>query len=138
MPTSNHSKQILIGHVRYINILTWILAFQANFYISWCFLCIQVSFGNWETKETLKKFIFDLKESEPYVRILIHIERGKTQFHVCARHFFCSQVFKTLDVLNSDKILEVLLWLLFACWRWQSWLTGRCRVYSCVVWVSGQ
>ena len=28
MPTNNHSKQILIGHVRYINILTWIWAFQ--------------------------------------------------------------------------------------------------------------
>ena len=32
-----------------------------------------------------------------------YIERGKTQFHVCARHFFCSQVFKTSDVLNSDE-----------------------------------
>ena len=29
------------------------------------FFCIQVSFGNWETKETLKFFNFDPKASEP-------------------------------------------------------------------------
>ena len=102
MPTSNHSKQTLIGHVRYINILTWIWAFQANFYISWCFLCIQISLGNWGTKETLKEFIFDPKVSEPLLEYW-YIERGKTQSHLCARHFFRSQVFKTSDVLNSDE-----------------------------------
>ena len=32
-----------------------------------------------------------------------YIERGQTQNHVCACHFFCSQVFKTSDVLNSDE-----------------------------------
>ena len=32
-----------------------------------------------------------------------YIELGQTQNHVCARHFFCSQVFKTSDVLNSDE-----------------------------------
>ena len=32
-----------------------------------------------------------------------YIERGQTQSHVCARHIFCSQVFKMSDVLNSDE-----------------------------------
>ena len=39
-------------------------AFRTNFYI-WCFfLCIQVSSGSWETKETLTIYIFDPKASE--------------------------------------------------------------------------
>ena len=35
-----------------------------------------------------------------------YIERGQTKSHVCACHFFCSQVFKTSDVLNSDENIE--------------------------------
>ena len=33
--------------------------------IIWCFLSIQVSFGNWETKETWKTCNFDPKSPEP-------------------------------------------------------------------------
>ena len=40
-------------------------AFRTDFYIWCCFLCIQVSFGNWETKETY----FDQKASEPFWNI---------------------------------------------------------------------
>ena len=32
-----------------------------------------------------------------------YIKRVQTQSHVCARRFFCSQVFKTSDVFNSDE-----------------------------------
>ena len=94
MPTSNHSKQILIGHVRYINILTWIWAFQDK-------LLYLVSFGNWETKETFKKNHF-WPESLGAMLEYWYIECGQTQSH-CARHLFCSQVFKMSDVLNSDE-----------------------------------
>ena len=65
-----------ICHVRYINILTWLRGFQDKLLsICCCFLCVQVSFGNSETKETLRSSNFDPKASE-HVRILIHVERG--------------------------------------------------------------
>ena len=113
MPTSNHSKQILliiISHVRYIDILTWIWAFQANFYISWCFLCIQVSFGNsslfWELRDKRK----DKRQNHFWPESLWamleywYIERSKTVTKSCLwTSLFCSQVFKTSDVLNSDE-----------------------------------
>ena len=44
-------------------------AFRANFCIWCCFLCIQVSFGNWETKETWKICNFHPKASEPCLNI---------------------------------------------------------------------
>ena len=57
-----------ICHVRYINILTLLRGFQDKLLsICCCFLCVQVSFGNSETKETSN---FDSKASE-HVRILI-------------------------------------------------------------------
>ena len=60
-----------ICHVRYINILTWLRGFQDKLLsICCCFLCVQVSFGNSETKETLRSSNFDPKASE-HVRILI-------------------------------------------------------------------
>ena len=40
-------------------------------------------------KKLEKKFIFDLKASEPCQNIDIHCnEHDRTQSHVCARHFF--------------------------------------------------
>ena len=55
-------------------------------------------------KKLKRKFLFDPEASEPCQNIDIHcIEGGQTQSHVCARDFFCSQVFKTSDNLNSDK-----------------------------------
>ena len=45
-------KAFNIGHFRYISI-TWLQGFQGNFSVWWCSLCFLVSFGNWETKETL-------------------------------------------------------------------------------------
>ena len=60
-----------ICHVRYINILTWFRGFQDMLLsICCCFLCVQVSFGNSETKETLRSSNFDPKASE-HARILI-------------------------------------------------------------------
>ena len=60
-----------ICHVRYINILTWLRGFQDKFLsICCCFLCVQVFFGNSETKETFRNSNFDPKASE-HVRILI-------------------------------------------------------------------
>ena len=60
-----------ICHVRYINILTWLRGFQDKFLsICCCFLCVQVFFGNSETKETFRSSNFDPKASE-HVRILI-------------------------------------------------------------------
>ena len=47
-------------HVQYINILTWLRGFQDKLKsICYCFLCVQVSFGNSETKETLRSSNFD-------------------------------------------------------------------------------
>ena len=63
--------QKAICHVRYINILTWLRGFQDKLLsICCCFLCVQVSFGNSETKETLRSSNFDPKASE-HVRILM-------------------------------------------------------------------
>ena len=60
-----------ICHVRYINIITWLRGFQDKLLsICRCFLCVQVSFGNSETKETLRSSNFDPKASE-HVRLLI-------------------------------------------------------------------
>ena len=60
-----------ICHVRYINILTWLRGFQDKLLsICCCFLCVQVSFGSSETKETFRSSNFDPKASE-HVRILI-------------------------------------------------------------------
>ena len=42
---------------------------MSNVYIWCCFLCIQVSFGNRGTKETLKICNFDPKASEPCLNI---------------------------------------------------------------------
>ena len=54
----------------------------------------------WQLRDKKQKFISDPKASESGYW---YIERGQTQSHVCARQFFCSQVFKTSDVLNSDE-----------------------------------
>ena len=63
--------QKAICHVRYISILTWLPGFQDKLLsICCCFLCVQVSFGNSETKETLRSSNFDPKASE-HVRILM-------------------------------------------------------------------
>ena len=53
-----------ICHVRYINILdlTWLRGFQDKLLsICCCFLCVQVSFGSSETKETFRSSNFDPK-----------------------------------------------------------------------------
>ena len=55
-----------IGHVRYINILTWLRGFQVKpLYLVLFSLYLKVSFGNWGTKETWKICNFDPKASEP-------------------------------------------------------------------------
>ena len=75
------------------------------------------------------------RKPRSHVRILILIERDQTQSHVCACHFFCSQVFKTSDVLNSDDNIVNIALIAFYSLAVTKLLTGRCRVYSCVVWV---
>ena len=40
------SRKCPIGHVRCINILTWLRGFQDKLLVWCCFLCFQVSFGN--------------------------------------------------------------------------------------------
>jgi len=63
----------VIGHDRYINILTWLYeAFRANFYIWCCFLCFQVSFGNIVRQKKLKKFAILTRKPRIRVRILIY------------------------------------------------------------------
>ena len=42
---------------------------------------------------------FLTRKPRSYVRILI----WDRTWPICAHHFFCSQVFKTSDVLNSDE-----------------------------------
>ena len=58
----------------------------------------------WELrdKRNFKKNSFLTQKPRSHVRILIY-RTWQKQSHVCARHFFCSQVFKTSDVLNSDE-----------------------------------
>ena len=49
-----------ICHVRYINILRWLRGFQDELLsICCCFLCVQVSFGNSETNETLLTYLLN-------------------------------------------------------------------------------
>ena len=91
MPTSNHSKQIPIGHVRYISVLTWTWTFQDK--RGGVFFFILAFFGNSETKETFKKFIFDPKASEPCQNIDIsNVAKHRVMFvHVTffvVKYFF--------------------------------------------------
>ena len=54
-------KAITVGHVRNVNILTWLqrrLSGQISIFGGQCFLYVEVSFGNCETKETLKNCNF--------------------------------------------------------------------------------
>ena len=103
MPTSNHSKQILISHVRYINILTWIWDFQDKLLYLVVFSLYSSLLWELRDKRNLKKNSFLTRKPRSQSECW-YIERGQTQSHVCARHFFfCGQVFKTSDVLNSDE-----------------------------------
>ena len=92
MPTSNHSKQILKGHIRYINILTWIWAFQDKLLYLMVFSLYSSLFWELRDKRNFKKIHF-WPESLEAMSEYWYIEHGQTQSHVCARHFFCSQVF---------------------------------------------
>ena len=104
MPTSNHSKQILISHVRYINILTWIWDFQDKFlYLLVFSFCSSLFWGLRDKRNSKFKKNHFWPESLRAMSEYWYIERGQTQSHVCALNFFCSQVFKTSDVLNSDE-----------------------------------
>ena len=77
------------------------LSGQTSIFGGVCFI-FKSLLGIERQKKLKKKFIFDPKASEPSQNIDIHcIECGQTRSHVCTRHFFCSQVFKTSDVLNS-------------------------------------
>ena len=61
--------------------------------------------------------LWELRDKRNFKKIQnIDIHCGQTQSHVCARHFFCSHVFKTSDILNSDEnivnIALIAFWLL--------------------------
>ena len=102
MPTNNHSIQILIGHVRYVNILTWLWTFQDKLLYLVVFSLYSSLCWQLRDKRNFKKIHF-WPESLEAMSEYWYIEGGQTQSHVCARHIFCSQVFKTSDVLNSDE-----------------------------------
>ena len=95
MPTRNHWKQILIGDVRYISILTWIWAFQDKRLYLVVFSLYSSLFENWQTKLMTRK-------PRSHVRIMIYRTWPNTESCLCTS-LFCSQVFKTSDVLNPDE-----------------------------------
>ena len=103
MPTSNHSKQILIGHVRYINILTW--AFQYKLLYLMVFSLYSSLFWELRDKRNLNKIHYFCPESLGAMSEYWYIERGQTQSHVCARYSFLKSsilfwsVGKTIDLL---------------------------------------
>ena len=81
--------------------------------------------------------IFDPKASQP--RQNIDISNVAKQSHVCAHHFFCSQVFKTSDVLNSDGNIVNIALIAFcslAVTKLAHWPMPS--LLSHVVWVSGR
>ena len=89
---TKYSKEILIVHLRYINILPWIWAFQDKLLYLMVFSLYPSLFWELRDKRNFKKIHF-WPESLGAMSEYWHIERGQTQSHVCARHFFCSQVF---------------------------------------------
>ena len=95
-----------------INILTWIWAFQDKpLYLVVFSLCSSL-FWELRDKRNFKK-IHLWPESLGAMSEYWHIECGQTQNHVCACHFFCSQVFKTSDVLNSDENIVNIAFITF-------------------------
>ena len=91
-PTSNHSKQMLIGHVWYITILTWICAFQDKLLYLVVFSLYSSLFWELKDKRNLEK-IHVWPESLRAMSEYWYIERGQIQSHVCARHFFVVKYF---------------------------------------------
>ena len=64
-----------------------------------------------------------------------YIERGQTQNHVCACHFFCSQVFKTSDVLHSDENIVNIALIAFcslAVTNLAHWATSSLRQWNAI------
>ena len=102
MPKSNHSKQILIGHVRYLSLSGQTSIFGGVFFVFKSLLGIE------RQKKLLKKFIFDPKTSEPCQNIDVsNVPKHRVMFvHVT---FFCSQVFKTSVLDSEEKIVNITL-----------------------------
>ena len=103
---SNHSKQILIGNVRYLNILTWIWAFQDKLLYLVMFSLYSSLFWELRDKRNFKKNSFLTRKPRSHVRILIYRTWPNTESCLCTP-LFCSQVFKT-SVLNSDENIALI------------------------------
>ena len=90
---SNHSKQILIGHVWYINILTWIWTFQDKLLYLVVFSLYSSLFWELRDKRNFKKKIIFDPESLGAMSEYWYIERGQTQSHVVHVTFFVVKYF---------------------------------------------
>ena len=115
MPTSNHSKQTLISHVQYINILTWIWAFQDKLLYLVVFSLYSRLFCELRDKRNFKKKFHFWPESLGAISEYWYIEHGQTQNHVCAHHFFvvkfqkvrwkyCKYCFDCFLLAGGDKV----------------------------------
>ena len=71
--------------------LTWILAFQEKLLYLMVFSLYSSLFWELRDKRNFKKIHF-WPDCLGAISKYWYIERGQTQSHVCARHFFCTQV----------------------------------------------
>ena len=94
MPTSNHSKQILIGHVRYIKILTWLWVFQDKLLYLMVFSLYSSLF--WELRE-----LFDIFSSLIFSLVWI----------------FVVSLLRAMN-LGCASYITMILWRWW--WRWQT------------------
>ena len=97
----------LICHVRYIIILTWIWAFQDKLLYLMVFSLYSSLFWEFRDKRNFKKIHF-WPESLGATSEYWYIERGQTQSHVCARHFFF--VVKYFFLTRLPARITVCLW----------------------------
>ena len=80
----------VIGHVRYINILTWLLGFRVKI-VHLSFFCLSIPTRDLETKKVTPNIQVCPESLECYVRTFYYIERG----------LFPKHRFKLKDI-NSD------------------------------------
>ena len=114
-----------IGHIRFINILTWLKGFH---YIWVVFrLCIRVSFGKRKTKETLKNLQFWRKASEPeYVRISNVAYSVSSKFFSLRRVIVSYSQSDLWDLTLSMRRVTGSPWIAdFRCWAFPEVHRGR-------------
>ena len=117
MPTSNYSKQIPLGHVRYINILTWLWGFQDKLLCLVGFSLYSSLFWELRDKRNFSKNPFLTRKPRSHVRILIYRTWPNTEMsHVCGRHVLVVKYNVVWCGSPADSLLQLpfvsaLLWL---------------------------